>query len=114
MLAALRPLLPRLYSISSSQLEHPRRVQVTVAVVRYRSLSRERIGVTSTYLAERLQVCPRCLYHPVRQRWIQQAVVRTSAVLEQGMQAYRGHVEKPFFGVSVVSPALMSILSLVG
>lgn len=56
-LAALRPLLPRLYSISSSQLEHPRRVQVTVAVVRYASLSRERIGVTSTYLAERLQVC---------------------------------------------------------
>ena len=56
-LAALRPLLPRLYSISSSQLEHPQRVQVTVAVVRYASLNRERIGVTSTYLAERLQVC---------------------------------------------------------
>ena len=56
-LAALRPLLPRLYSISSSQLEHPTRVQVTVAVVRYASLNRERIGVTSTYLAERLQVC---------------------------------------------------------
>ena len=55
-LAALRPLLPRLYSISSSQLEHPSRVQVTVAVVRYASLDRERIGVTSTYLAERLQV----------------------------------------------------------
>ncbi len=59
-LAALRPLLPRMYSISSSQLEHPRRVQVTVAVVRYHSLARERIGVTSTYLAERLQVSPHC------------------------------------------------------
>lgn len=57
-LAALRPLLPRLYSISSSQLEHPKHVQVTVAVVRYASLDRERIGVTSTYLAERLQVDP--------------------------------------------------------
>ena len=55
-LAALRPLLPRLYSISSSQLEHPMRVQVTVAVVRYASLNRQRMGVTSTYLAERLQV----------------------------------------------------------
>ena len=31
-------------------------LQVTVAVVKYRSLSRERIGVTSTLLAERLQV----------------------------------------------------------
>ena len=28
LLAALRPLQPRLYSISSSQLEHPTRVQV--------------------------------------------------------------------------------------
>ena len=56
-LAAMRPLLPRLYSISSSQLEHSTHVQVTVAVVRYASLNRERIGVTSTYLAERLQVC---------------------------------------------------------
>jgi sulfite reductase (NADPH) flavoprotein alpha-component len=54
-LAALRPLLPRLYSISSSQLEHARRVQVTVAVVRYASLNRQRIGVTSTQLAERIQ-----------------------------------------------------------
>ena len=31
-------------------------LQVTVAVVRYRSLDRGRIGVTSTLLAERLQV----------------------------------------------------------
>ena len=54
-LAALRPLLPRLYSISSSQLEHAQRVQVTVAVVRYASLNRPRIGVTSTQLAERIQ-----------------------------------------------------------
>ena len=32
------------------------RLQVTVAVVRYESLQRQRIGVTSTYLAERLAV----------------------------------------------------------
>ncbi|KAK9824028.1 hypothetical protein WJX72_007096 [[Myrmecia] bisecta] len=55
-LACLRPLLPRLYSISSSMLEGPRQVQVTVAVVRYVSLGVERVGVTSTQLAERLQV----------------------------------------------------------
>ncbi|KAK9832619.1 hypothetical protein WJX81_004423 [Elliptochloris bilobata] len=55
-LGALRPLQPRLYSISSSQLEGATRVAVTVAVVRYTSLGRPRIGVTSTYTAERLKV----------------------------------------------------------
>lgn len=54
-LGALRPLLPRLYSISSSQLEGAARVAVTVAVVRYVSLGRPRIGVTSTYTAERVK-----------------------------------------------------------
>ena len=33
-LSCLRPLLPRLYSISSSMLEEPRSVQITVAAVR--------------------------------------------------------------------------------
>lgn len=51
-------------------LEHPWRVQVTVAVVRYRSLARERIGVTSTYLAERLQVWPCCLCQAECPRWV--------------------------------------------
>ena len=55
-LACLRPLQPRLYSISSSQLENPTRVQITVAVVRYNSLGLDRIGVTSTFLKERMQV----------------------------------------------------------
>lgn len=61
-LPTLRPLLPRLYSISSSQLEGARSVQVTVAIVRYESLGRPRIGVTSTYLAERLKVLPSTLH----------------------------------------------------
>lgn len=56
LLACLRPLQPRLYSISSSQLEHAERVQITVAVVKYKALGRERIGVTSTFLKERMQV----------------------------------------------------------
>ena len=56
LLSCLRPLQPRLYSISSSQREHPSRVQITVAVVRYKALGRDRIGVTSTFLKERMQV----------------------------------------------------------
>lgn len=56
LLACLRPLLPRLYSISSSQLENPQRVQITVAVVKYTTLGHDRIGVTSTFLKERMQV----------------------------------------------------------
>lgn len=42
-------------------LEGQRSVQITVATVRYKSLGRPRIGVTSTYLAERLKVPPPCL-----------------------------------------------------
>jgi sulfite reductase (NADPH) flavoprotein alpha-component len=53
LLIVLRPLAPRLYSISSSPLESPGRVQVTVAVVRYESLGAERLGVCSTWLGER-------------------------------------------------------------
>ena len=68
-LGALRPLLPRLYSISSSQLESVARVAVTVAVVRYVSLGRPRIGVTSTFTAERLKA--RLLPHAVVASWFQ-------------------------------------------
>ena len=67
-------------------------MQVTVAVVRYQSLARERIGVTSTYLAERLQVCPRCLCQAECQRRTQQLVVRTIAPPEPDMQAHRDRV----------------------
>ena len=53
LLPHLRQLQPRLYSISSSPLEAPGRVQATIAVVRYESLGEERVGVCSTYAAER-------------------------------------------------------------
>jgi sulfite reductase (NADPH) flavoprotein alpha-component len=52
-LAALNLLQPRLYSISSSQRMHPDQVHLTVAVVRYTVGNRERLGVASTFLAER-------------------------------------------------------------
>ncbi len=50
----LGTLQPRLYSISSSPLEHPDEVQLTVGVVKYELDSGPRGGVASTLLAERL------------------------------------------------------------
>jgi sulfite reductase alpha subunit-like flavoprotein len=55
-LGVLRPLTPRLYSISSSPLEDPTRVHVTTAVVRFESTAAAadgavRHGVCSGYLA---------------------------------------------------------------
>jgi sulfite reductase (NADPH) flavoprotein alpha-component len=49
----LRRLVPRLYSIASAPEAHPTEAHLTVAVVRYRTNGRERVGVCSTYLADR-------------------------------------------------------------
>lgn len=51
-----RRLMPRLYSIASSPRVHPTEVHLTVAVVRYETNHRERVGVCSTFLADRVQV----------------------------------------------------------
>jgi sulfite reductase (NADPH) flavoprotein alpha-component len=51
---ALDPLQPRLYSISSSCRANPQRISLTVDGVRYRIGPRERLGVASTHLGERL------------------------------------------------------------
>jgi sulfite reductase (NADPH) flavoprotein alpha-component len=56
LVAMLPSLAPRLYSISSSPKAHPGEVHTTIAVVRYRSHDRERGGVASTLLAERVTV----------------------------------------------------------
>lgn len=50
----LEPLQPRLYSISSSIKANPGRVSLTVDTVRYRIDGRERLGVASTFLGERI------------------------------------------------------------
>ncbi|CAN5226071.1 assimilatory sulfite reductase (NADPH) flavoprotein subunit [soil metagenome] len=55
-LGILRKLPPRLYSIASSPKAHPGEVHLTVAAVRYHSHGRDRRGVASTYLADRVQI----------------------------------------------------------
>jgi sulfite reductase (NADPH) flavoprotein alpha-component len=52
--ALLRKLQPRLYSISSSPRAHPGEVHLTVGTVRYESFGRQRRGVCSTFLADRV------------------------------------------------------------
>lgn len=54
LVAHLRRLMPRLYSIASSPVLHPSQVHLTVAPVRYESNGRRRYGVCSTFLADRV------------------------------------------------------------
>ena len=49
-------LTPRLYSISSSPVAHPGRISTTVSVVRYHKHNRNRGGVCSTLLADRVAI----------------------------------------------------------
>lgn len=55
LLSFLKPLQPRLYSISSSPKAHPNQVHITVSTVRYRHQNKERGGVCSTFLADRAE-----------------------------------------------------------
>ncbi len=50
----LKRLVPRLYSIASSPTRYPEEIHLTVAVVRYRTLNRDRVGVGSTHLVDRV------------------------------------------------------------
>jgi sulfite reductase (NADPH) flavoprotein alpha-component len=52
---ALEPLQPRLYSISSSHNATPGRLSLTVDCVRYVVGKRKRLGLASTFVAERIQ-----------------------------------------------------------
>ncbi len=57
-LKCLRPLQPRLYSIASSPKANPHSVHLTVGIVRYVTHGRERKGVCSTFLADRVKDAP--------------------------------------------------------
>ncbi|HUI97356.1 MAG TPA: sulfite reductase subunit alpha, partial [Xanthobacteraceae bacterium] len=52
---ALEPLQPRLYSIASSPKVDPNRVSLTVDAVRYEIGHRRRLGVASTFFADRVR-----------------------------------------------------------
>jgi len=52
---ALEPLQPRLYSISSSHNATPGKLSLTVDCVRYTVGKRRRLGLASTFLAERIK-----------------------------------------------------------
>ena len=52
----MRRLMPRLYSIASSPKVYPEEIHLTVAVVRYETNHRERVGVCTTFLADRVEV----------------------------------------------------------
>ena len=54
LVSILPKLAPRLYSISSSPAAHGDEIHTTVAIVRYRSHNRERGGVCSTMLSDRI------------------------------------------------------------
>lgn len=53
---ALRRNLPRLYSVASSHAAHPGQVHVLIVSVRYTIRGRERLGVCSTWMADRWPV----------------------------------------------------------
>lgn len=52
----LRSLAPRLYSIASSLRKHDGEVHLTIAAVRYDTHGRDRVGVCSTYVADRVEI----------------------------------------------------------
>ena len=52
----MRRLMPRLYSIASSSKPYPNEVHLTVAIVRYETNHRSRVGVASTFLADRAEL----------------------------------------------------------
>jgi sulfite reductase (NADPH) flavoprotein alpha-component len=52
----MRKLMPRLYSIASSPRVHPQEIHLTVAVARYRTNGRDRVGVCTSFMADRVTV----------------------------------------------------------
>ncbi len=63
--SVLKKLQPRLYSIASSPNAHPGEVHLCVGVVRYQTHGRQRGGVCSTFMADRMdsETHPRVFVH---------------------------------------------------
>lgn len=59
--AQSRRLVPRLYSIASSPTKYPDEVHLIIAIVRYNTNERERVGVCSTYIADRVPLNESCV-----------------------------------------------------
>ncbi len=55
LVACLKKVMPRLYSIASSPNAHPGQVHLCVGAVRYTSNGRKRGGVCSTFMSDRMQ-----------------------------------------------------------
>jgi len=62
LVAMLPKLASRVYSIASSAKAHPGEVHLTVAAVRYQSHGRARLGIGSTFLADRAAAAPFGVY----------------------------------------------------
>lgn len=56
LVTSLRRNLPRLYSVASSQKMHPDQIHALIVSVRYEIRGRERLGVCSTWMADRWPV----------------------------------------------------------
>ena len=54
-LTVLRKLKPRLYSIASSSKTYPNEVHITLGLMKYDLNNREHIGVTSSFLSDRIE-----------------------------------------------------------
>lgn len=61
----LKKLQPRLYSIASSPRAHPGEVHLCVGIIRYHTFGRQRGGICSTFLADRMaaETRPRVYVH---------------------------------------------------
>ena len=97
-LAALLPrLAPRVYSISSSLKAHPGEVHLTVAVVKYKSHDRARVGIGSTFLAERAWAGPVGVYVQRNNRFRLPADPKTPIVMigpGTGIAPFRAFLEE--------------------
>ena len=97
-LVALLPrLAPRVYSISSSPKAHPGEVHLTVAVVKYTSHDRARVGIGSTFLAERAGSDPVGIYIQRNNRFRLPADPRTPIVMigpGTGIAPFRAFLEE--------------------